>query len=433
MSARIVKLSKSEDKAVIMDFLQRPAFSRQAEDAAREVLADIRANGELAIAKYIGEFEKLQLSPDEFPVTRTEMMNARDELDVKYKDAIREAHKRIVDFSKRGLRKNWSMPCPRGGTMGEQFVPLQRVGVYVPGGSAPLVSTVLMTVTLAKVAGVPEIVVCTPCTEGTDLNPAMLHALDIAGATEVYRVGGIQAIGLMAYGTSTINKVEKIVGPGGTYVTAAKRLVYGDVALDLVAGPSEIAILADDTAEPAYVAADLLSQAEHGSGWEKSLLVTTSNRMADAVQQELSAQVVSLSKRDAVEKIMEKGILLVVVNTLDEGMSLCNDFAPEHFEIMVREPHGWLKKVKNAGAVFVGQWTPESAGDFVAGPSHVLPTGGAAKMFAGLTVDDFRRRTSFVAFTRADLKEVVPVINAFGEMEGLDAHARSASIRFEKK
>ncbi len=367
-------------------------------------------------------------------VDRYLLTKAREEVNATRKKAIRDAHKRIVAFSKAGMRKNWSMSCPRGGTMGEQFVPLQRVGVYVPGGAAPLVSTALMTVTLAKVAGVPEIVVCTPCTEeGRRLNPAMLHALEIAGATEVYRVGGIQAIGLMAYGTRTIKKVDKIVGPGGTYVTAAKRAVYGDVALDMVAGPSEIAILADDTANPRYVAADLLSQAEHGTGWEKSLLVTSSQKLALAVQKEMDDQAAILTKCELVEEVMKSGILIVVVNTLDEGMELCNDFAPEHFEIMVREPKSWLKKVKNAGAVFIGEWTPESAGDFVAGPSHVLPTGGAARMFSGLTVEDFRRRTSFVAFTRADLKEVVPVIEAFGEMEGLDGHARSASIRFEKK
>ncbi len=434
MSVKIIKWSESEKPSIVTRFLERPAFSDEAEDVARKVLAEIKKDGNKAITKYAEKFEKVKLKTSEFAVDRYLLTGAREEISATRKKAIREAHKRVVAFSKASMRKNWSMSCPHGGTMGEQFVPLQRVGVYVPGGAAPLVSTALMTITLAKVAGVPEIVVCTPCTEeGRRLNPAMLHALEVAGATEVYRVGGIQAIGLMAYGTRTIKKVDKIVGPGGTFVTAAKRAVYGDVALDLVAGPSEIAILADDTADPRYVAADLLSQAEHGTGWEKALLVTSSRKLADAVQKELDEQSVTLSKREAVEKVMKNGVLIVVVNTLDEGMDLCNDFAPEHFEIMVREPKSWLKKVKNAGAVFVGQWTPESVGDFVAGPSHVLPTGGAARMFSGLTVEDFRRRTSFVAFTRADLKEVVPVIEAFGEMEGLDGHARAASIRFEKK
>ena len=433
MSVKIIKWSESEKPSIVTRFLERPAFSDEAESVARKVLAEIKKDGNKAITKYVEKFENITLKTSEFAVKRYELTEARSEINTLHKKAIYEAHKRIVAFSKAGLRKNWSMSCPRGGTMGEQFVPLKRVGVYVPGGAAPLVSTALMTVTLAKVAGVPEIVVCTPSTEGRNLNPAMLHALEVAGATEVYRVGGIQAIGLMAYGTRTIKKVDKIVGPGGTFVTAAKRIVYGDVALDLVAGPSEIAILADDTADPRYIAADLLSQAEHGTGWEKALLVTSSRKLAEAVQKELDLQVTTLSKCEAVEKVMKNGLLIVVVNTLDDGMDLCNDFAPEHFEVMVREPKSWLKKVKNAGAVFVGQWTPESVGDFVAGPSHVLPTGGAATMFSGLTVEDFRRRTSFVAFTRADLQEVVPVIEAFGEMEGLDGHARSATIRFEKR
>jgi histidinol dehydrogenase len=253
----------------------------------------------------------------------------------------------------------------------------------------------------------------------------------MAGATEIYRVGGIQAIGMMAYGTKTVRKVQKIVGPGGAYVTAAKKLVYGDVALDLVAGPSEIAILADETAPPECVAADLLSQAEHGTGHEKALLVTNSAALANKVCDQLLKQAATLSRKQAVLKVLEKGTLVVVVNTIGDGMELCNQFAPEHLEIMVREPRNWLRKVRAAGAVFVGVWTPESAGDFVAGPSHVLPTGGTATMFSGLTVDDFRRRTSFMAFTRADLQETLPVIEAFGRVEGLDAHARAARMRFE--
>ena len=323
------------------------------------------------------------------------------------------------------------MFTPKGGELGEQFVPFDRVGIYIPGGAAPLASTVFMTVTLAKVAGVPEIVACTPSDAKGAVNPYILYALELAGATEIYRMGGIQAIGLMAYGTKTVRKVQKIVGPGGAYVTAAKRHVYGDVSLDSVAGPSEIAILADETAPAECVAADLLSQAEHGTGQEKALLVTNSNALAAAVAIQLVQQAETLSRKAAIQKVLEKGTLIVTVNTLDEGMELCNQFAPEHLEIMVREPRSWLRKVRSAGAVFFGTWTPEAAGDFVAGPSHVLPTGGTASMFSGLTVDDFRRRTSFMAFTRADLQETLPVIEEFGRVEGLDGHARAARIRFE--
>jgi len=431
MSIKTVKWSPGSTSRPVQRLLERPAFDEAAEEAARGILEDIRRNGNRAVAKYVKQFDGAALKPADFAVGRAELTAARKEVDRGDLAAMREAHKRIAAFARAGLRKDWSMSSPRGGQLGEQFAPLRRVGVYVPGGEAPLVSTALMTVTLAKVAGVPEIVACTPCKKGRRVDPSTLCALELAGATEVYRVGGIQAVGLMAYGTRTIDKVDKIVGPGGAYVTAAKRQVYGHVALDMVAGPSEIAILADDTADPRFVAADLLSQAEHGTGFEKALLVTTSERLAAAVAGEVDEQAASLSRREAVAAVMQRGMLIVLVNTLDEGMELCERFAPEHFELMVREPRNWLRKVRRAGAVFVGAWTPEAAGDFVAGPSHVLPTGGAAARFSGLTVEDFRRRTSYVAFTRADLRDVTPVIESFGRMEGLDGHARSARIRFE--
>jgi len=431
MSIKTVKWSPGSTSSAVRRLLERPAFDEDAEEAARGILEDIRRNGNRAVAKYVKRFDGAALKPADFAVGRAELTAARKAVDGDDLAAMREAHKRIAAFARAGLRKDWSMSSPRGGQLGEQFVPLRRVGVYVPGGEAPLVSTALMTVTLAKVAGVPEIVACTPCRQGRRVDPSTLCALELAGATEVYRVGGIQAIGLMAYGTRTIDKVDKIVGPGGTYVTAAKRQVYGHVALDMVAGPSEIAILADETADPRFVAADLLSQAEHGTGFEKALLVTTSERLAAAVAGEVAEQAASLSRREAVAAVIKRGMLIVLVNTLDEGMELCDLFAPEHFELLVREPKSWLRKVRRAGAVFVGAWTPESAGDFVAGPSHVLPTGGAAARFSGLTAEDFRRRTSYVAFTRADLRDVVPTIESFGRMEGLDGHARSARIRFE--
>ncbi|MEA3471495.1 MAG: histidinol dehydrogenase, partial [Thermodesulfobacteriota bacterium] len=278
---------------------------------------------------------------------------------------------------------------------------------------------------------VPQIVACTPADKRNRVDPHLLYALDLAGATEVYKLGGIQAIGAMAYGTRTIAKVRKIVGPGGPYVTAAKKLVYGEVALDMVAGPSEIAILADESVSAVCVAADLLSQAEHGTGLEKALLVTPSARLAESVKKELLKQTETLSRREAIRKVLASGTLLVVVDNLDIGMDLCNCFAPEHFELLVKEPRRWIRGVKAAGAVFAGQWTPESAGDFACGPSHVLPTGGTAALFSGLTVEDFRRRTSIMALTRADLKDILPVIEAFGRVEGLDAHVRSAQARFE--
>jgi len=433
MSVRIVKwLPQEEEPREITDFLKRPAFDEQAEEIARQVLAGIRIHGDKAVAEHAARFDGVSLQPQDFAVPKSDIKDARKAVSDEVRSAVREAHKRISKFAAAGMKKDWSIATPRGGTTGEQFVPLQRVGVYIPGGAAPLVSTVLMTVTLAKVAGVPEIVACTPCRKDGRVLPEMLYALDVAGATEVYRIGGIQAIGLMAYGTETVPKVEKIVGPGGAYVTAAKRQVYGHVALDLVAGPSEIAILADDTAVAGFVASDLLSQAEHGTGHEKALLITPSMKLAQAVQAELEKQAASLSRQESVRNVMDKGMLLVVVNNLTEGMDLCNRFAPEHLEIIVREPQKWPKKVKNAGAILIGTWTPESVGDYIAGPSHVLPTGGAAAMFSGLTVDDFRKRSSLISFTKADLQDVLPMIETFGRIEGFDAHAKSARIRFER-
>ena len=420
------------ESEVVTQFLNRPAFDATAEATAARVLADIRQDGDEAVAKYVKEFDGAALEPAAFAVTTEERKAAISEVDLDFKRSATETYRRIIRFAQSGLRKDWTIATPKGGVIGEQFIPLARIGAYIPGGAAPLASTALMTVTLARVAGVLEVVACTPAGKDGKVDPYLLYALDLAGANEIYKVGGIQAIGAMAYGTKTIRKVQKIVGPGGPYVTAAKRLVYGEVDLDMVAGPSELAILADDTAQPEFVAADLLSQAEHGTGHEKVLLVTPSTRLAEAVQKELVKQVATLKRRQTIRTVLEKGALIVVVDNLDVGMDLCNRFAPEHLELLTIEPRRWAQNVRTAGAVFLGAWTPECAGDFVAGPSHVLPTGGTAAMFSGLTVDSFRRRTSVISFTRADLQDVLPVLEAFGRVEQLDAHARSATIRFEK-
>ena len=427
----IVKYTPHKELPELEAFLARPAFAPEAEETARRVLADVRTAGDKAVQKYTKEFNGIQLAPARFAVAKEERIAASEQVDLMFKRCASDVFARIVRFGKAGMRKDWSMATPKGGVLGEKFTPLARVGAYVPGGAAPLASTALMSVSLAKIAGVPEIVACTPCDKKGRVDPFLLHALEVAGATEIYRIGGIQAIGAMAYGTATIRKVQKIVGPGGPYVTAAKKLVYGDVDLDMVAGPSEIAVLADETAVPAHVAADLISQLEHGTGHEKALLVTPYMGLAAKVLAEMERQIATLSRREAIERAAGAGALFVVTDHLDTGMDVVNRFAPEHFEIMTKEPRRWLQKVKNAGAVFVGAWTPESAGDFVAGPSHVLPTGGTAAFFSGLTVDSFRKRTSVVAFTRADLIETLPLIEAMGRVEGLDGHARAAAIRFD--
>jgi len=412
-------------------FLLRPTTEKKALDVATQVLSDIREFGDKALIDCIRRFDKSDMSIRRLKVTPKEISEARKQVDDEFKTAAKDTLKRIITFSKKGLRNDWSMPTPHGGELGERFIAYDRIGAYIPGGAAPLASTALMTLTLAKVAGVKELVACSPANPQGKLNPYILYALDLAGATEIYKMGGIQAIGAMAYGTKTIQKVRKIVGPGGPYVTAAKRLVYGDVALDMVAGPSEIAILCDSTANPAHVAADLLSQAEHGTGSERALLVTTSQKVAEAIRSEILSQAKTLSKSEPIKHVLEKGMLLVVVKSMSDGIKLCNKFAPEHMELMVSSPEKWIEKILNVGALFIGEWTPESVGDFVAGPSHVLPTGGSAAYFSGLTVEDFRRRISLLKFTKEDLQETLPTIKAFGRVETLDGHTRSATIRFE--
>ncbi len=432
MIANIQTWSAKKPSREVEAFLARPAFAPEAEAAASALLADIRARGDAAVLAAAKRFDGASLKASEMRVSAEELGAAARTVPARVKKAVREAHARVRRYAEAGLREPWHMRTPGGGYTGEFYSPMDRVGVYVPGGTAPLASTAVMTVTLAKAAGVKEIVACTPCGKDKAVNPVLLYALKLAGATEVYRVGGIQSIGLMAFGTQTVLPVQKIAGPGNAYVTAAKRQVYGYVAIDQVAGPSEIAVLADDSANPAWVAADPLSQAEHGSGHEKALLVTDSRALAEAVCDEIAWQAPKLSRVAMVQRVLDQGgILLAIVPDLKQGMELVNRFAPEHFEIMARDARAQLNGVRAAGAVFVGGWTPEPAGDFVAGPSHVLPTGGAARMFNGLTADDFRRRHSFVEFTKQDLAETCGAIGTFAEVEGLDAHGRSAAIRFE--
>ena len=478
---RIVKVGDRRIEA----FNARPAFPEEAEKAAAAVLADIRKNGDAAVLKAVAKFEgfkaakaadlkvdlasiKVDLasirvdlasirvglgsdrvgfgsgvakaasrecvsvsSRPKMTLSSRPKLTLEDAIDPKILKAVRDAHRRVLRFSKASLRKAWSMKTPCGGSAGEFFSPMDRVGVYIPGGTAPLASTSVMTVTLAKAAGVREIVACTPAGKDGKVNPVLLYALKLAGATEIYRVGGIQAIGMMAFGTKTCRKVQKIAGPGNAFVTAAKRQVYGYVAIDQVAGPSEIAVLTDGSVDVRWIAADLLSQAEHGSGYEKSLCVCTSATFAEKIRDEVLRQTETLSRKALVQRVIDReGILIVVAKSVAEGLEVVNRFAPEHFEIMTKDALKVMKGVRAAGAVFAGAWTPESAGDFVAGPSHVLPTGGAANMFNGLTPDDFRRRHSFVAFTRADLAETKETIEAFAAVEGLDGHGRAATIRF---
>lgn len=427
----MIKIIGPEDK-FLEKFVNREAFPPQAEEVARFLLEDIKKRGDKAIAEAVEKYQGLKIRPSEFAVDLPPAREIEANLSRDVIGAIKLALGRVKCFAEESLKRNWSNSTVRGGKVGEFYTPIDRVGVYIPGGTAPLISSAIHTAMLAKVAGVKEIVACTPAGKDGKINQTLVYAMALAGVTELYRVGGAQAICMMALGTKSCRKVEKIVGPGNAYVTAAKRLVYGLVALDQVAGPSEICIVADGAANPRWVAADMLSQAEHGSGLEKALLVTNSTELAKKTGEEIIAQAATLSRREMVRRVIKNdGILIVVVEDMDKAMEISNRFAPEHLEIMSRDASILMKSVQKAGAVFAGPWTPESAGDFIAGPSHVLPTGGAAAMFNGLTADDFRRRHSFVAFTKSDLAETRSAIETFAALEGLGAHGRAASIRFE--
>ena len=396
-------------------------FDPAIEKRVRGIIADAQSHGDAALLELTERFDGVKLSARQLRVA-----GPTPKVDAKLQKAIAVSHRNIAAFAKRSIRKDWSMRNAQGGAVGEKFDPLQRVGIYVPGGTAPLVSTVLMTVTLAKVAGCPEIVVCSP----PPINPALLYATRIAGATEVYQVGGAQAIAAMALGTPTIKRVQKIFGPGNAYVTAAKRLLFGVVGIDMLSGPSELLVLADDSADPRLIAADLLAQAEHGSGYERVWLVTTSARIFTETPKEACLQTVALKRADFIRRALEDNAVLVLAKDMKQAITIANQFAPEHCELMTKNNPQVLRQLKTAGAVFLGPWTPTVVGDYVAGPSHALPTGGAGAWFAGLTVDQFQRRTSVIEFSRASLKKSLPALETLAEVEGLDAHAASAGIRF---
>ena len=406
-------------------------FDPVVEQRALEIIHAVQRRGDKALLHYTEKFDGAKLTPGKLRVGQAELAGAWRATDARTRKAIRLAKANVTLFAKRSLRKNWQARNAQGGVVGEKFDPFARVGVYIPGGTAPLASTTLMTVTLAKVAGCREIVACTPCGKDGQVNTALLAALGQAGATEVYRVGGAQAIAAMACGTKTIRPVQKIFGPGNAYVVAAKRLLFGRVAIDLLPGPSEMFILADSSANPKFAAADLLAQAEHGSGDERVWFASNSKKLITDVQRELKRQLPALSRREFIRKALRKNGWLIHVKSINDGIALANRIAPEHCELMLRKPGQAVKALTTVGAIFVGPWAPTVLGDYMAGPSHTLPTGGAGASFAGLTVDQFQRRTSVVKYSRPALAKSIETIRTFAEIEGLDAHGRSAEIRLE--
>ena len=403
-----------------------PAVRATVED----ILADVAKEGDEALLRYTKKFGGPDLAPHQIPVTPLEISEACNALPAETRKAIDAARSNVRAFAKRSLRKSWFMKNRQGAITGERFDPFQRVGIYIPGGTAPLVSTAVMTCTLAEAAGVPEIVAVTPAGPDGKVHPALLAALSRCGATEIYRVGGAQAIAALAHGTKTILPVLKIFGPGNSYVVEAKRQVFGRVAIDLLPGPSEVLVIADKMAKPEWLAADLLAQAEHGHG-SQAILVTDSDKILTGVEKAVERQA-KLSRRPAELAKALKNTKLILVEDMEAAIRIANEYASEHVAIATEAPGEIALQLRTSGAIFLGALSPVVGGDFLAGPSHELPTGGAGRSFAGLTVDQFQRRTSVVMFDEDSLRASLPHIETFSAIEGLDAHGRSASIRLKK-
>jgi histidinol dehydrogenase len=426
----LLKPGDSNYRAALAALNRSAEPDREVSETVAKIIAQVRKRGDAALIELTAKFGGPSLAPRQLRVSAAEWKAAEKRVDEKTRSAIAISHTNVREFAGKSLRKSWSGKNRQGAKVGERFDPFERVGIYVPGGTAPLVSTAVMTCTLAAAAGVPEIVVTTPADKSGTVNPALLHALRVAGATEVYKVGGAQAVAALAYGTESVAPVLKIFGPGNAYVVEAKRQCFGRVAIDLLPGPSEILVIADATANAAWIAADLLAQAEHGHG-SAVLFVTDSATKLKEVAAAFEEQLGKLSRQEHLREVAEGTTHLILVKSMDEAVKLANGFAPEHLTIVAAEEEKLAAGIRTAGAIFLGGWSPVVAGDFVAGPSHELPTGGAGKSFPGLTVDQFQRRTSVVRLERKSLAALLPAIQTFSDIEGLDAHGRSAAIRFE--
>ncbi len=400
-------------------------------DFVTEIISQVAAKGDAALVTFTKRFDNAVLTPRTLFVTEAEFAAARKAVTPATRAAVSRSLKNIQAFAKRGLRKDWSGKNAEGATVGERFTPFDRVGVYVPGGKAPLVSTALMTAGFAKAAKVPEIIAATPCGPDGSVNPALLYALKAAGATEVIKVGGAQAIAALALGTKSIRPVDRIFGPGNRFVVEAKRQLVGAVSIDLLPGPSEILILADKTANPDFIAADMLAQAEHG-GDSVVGFATDSKALLGKVVKAIDKQLATLSRGKIIRDVLKSGTFLLHVKSFEEGVAISNAFCPEHLSLITAEEKRWLPEIRTAGAIYLGNDSPVAVGDFLAGPSHTLPTGGAGRSFSGLRADQFQRRTSIVRLDKKSVAKSLSVVEEFARIEGLDAHGRSTAIRLEK-
>lgn len=400
--------------------------------AVEEIVENVRKRGDEAVLEYTEEFDGVKLDKTLMKVSRQEMENAYDEVDPEMVDVIKKSGANIIAFHEKQKGNSWFTTGQDGVLLGQLCRPIETAGIYVPGGSAALTSSVLMNALPAKVAGVDKIIMATPPDSNGKIDPAMLVAAQESGVTEIYKIGGAQAVAAMAYGTKTVPGVDKIFGPGNIYVSTAKRLVYGICDIDMFAGPSEITVVADDTANPAYVAADLLSQAEHDE-LSASILITPSAKLAEAVAGEIEKQYGRLSRKSILDRSLGRYGAAVIVRDLDEAIDVANRIAPEHLELCIEEPFSRLAYIKNAGAVFLGHWSPEPIGDYYAGPNHVLPTGGTARFFSPLNVADFMKKTSVISYTRRAFFKAGKDVIRFAEYEKLDGHANAIRVRFDKE
>ncbi len=405
------------------------------EDSVRDLVMDIitkvGTQGDDALVELTHRFDGAKLSKKQLFVSEKEFAQAEASVSAATREAIRRSLKNIHAFAQKSMRKDWSAKNAEGAVVGERFTPFDRVGVYVPGGKAPLVSTALMTAGFAQAVGVPEIFAATPCGPDGSVNPALLYALKQAGVTEAIKVGGAQAIAAMALGTKTIAPVDRIFGPGNRFVVEAKRQLVGAVSIDLLPGPSEILILADASAKAAYIAADMLAQAEHGGDSGVGFL-TTSSALLEKVRVEIEKQTAQMSRSKIIKEVLKTGTFLLHVKSMEEGVAIVNAYAPEHLSLIVKDEDEVLAQIRTAGAIYLGADSPVAVGDFLAGPSHTLPTGGAGRSFSGLRADQFQRRTSIVKMDKRAVEKSLSVIEEFARLEGLDAHGKSTAIRLKR-
>ncbi len=428
---RIVRLNEQTKDGLMRNLLKRsPDSYGEYEETVNGIIKEIREKGDKALFGYTQKFDRCEITAETVRVTKEEIKEAYELADPELVAVMKKSAANITEFHSHQLRNSWIVPKEDGTILGQRIMPVAVSGVYVPGGKAAYPSSVLMNVLPAKVAGVPRIIMTTPPGADGKVNPGTLVAADIAGVDEIYKAGGAQAIAAMAFGTESIPRVDKITGPGNIFVALAKKACFGFVSIDSVAGPSEILVLADETANPRYVAADLLSQAEHDE-LASAILITTSSELAEKVSDEAARFTQQLSRKEIIEKSLENYGYILLAETMDEAVSAANEIASEHLEILTANPFETMTKIKNAGAIFLGEYSSEPLGDYFAGPNHILPTNGTARFFSPLNVDDFLKKTSIISYSEDALSRVHKDIELFAEKEGLTAHANSVKVRFE--